>query len=239
VGISEFLKLVAKECSGSIELAIALIWFHAQQDHAVARSISSLAREIHSAGFPAQNVTRLAGQLSKDKRTTKTSNGFRIHAGHWDAVSEKLGPLLGAPEVKISDSVVEFGLFVRARGYTQKVVRQINASYDCGLYDCCAVMCRRLMETLIIEAYENKGEQARLKGTDGHYYMFSDLLAEIDKSNLLNIGRSSLQALKAFKKLGDLSAHNRRYNATKQDVDKVAGEMRIAAEELLHLADQT
>ena len=36
----------------------------------------------------------------------------------------------------------------------EKVLSQINGSYDCALFDCTAVMCRRLLETLIIEAYE-------------------------------------------------------------------------------------
>lgn len=94
------------------------------------------------------------------------------------------------------------------------------------------------METLIIEAYERNGEEPRLKGADGHYLMFGELLAEVEKNNILNVGRSSIQALRSFKKLGDLSAHNRRYNATKQDIEKVSADMRIASEELLNLAGQ-
>ena len=49
-------------------------------------------------------------------------------------------------------------LFDGTRGYIEKVVLQINASFDASLYDCCAVMCRRLLETLIIECYEANGQ---------------------------------------------------------------------------------
>jgi hypothetical protein len=45
------------------------------------------------------------------------------------------------------------------------VVEQINKSYDIELWDCCAVMCRRLLETLIIEVYEKLGRANEIKGT--------------------------------------------------------------------------
>jgi len=43
--------------------------------------------------------------------------------------------------------------------------------------------------------------------------------------------------LNAFKKLGDLSAHNRRFNADSDDIDRVRGKLRVAAEELLDIAN--
>ena len=43
--------------------------------------------------------------------------------------------------------------------------------------------------------------------------------------------------LNAFKKLGDLSAHNRRFNADADDIKRVRDDLRVAAEELLHLAN--
>ena len=41
------------------------------------------------------------------------------------------------------------------RGYIEKVSNQINGAYENGWYDACAVMLRRLIETLIIETFEH------------------------------------------------------------------------------------
>jgi hypothetical protein len=116
------------------------------------------------------------------------------------------------------------------------VVYQLNASGTFGLYDCCAVTCRRLFETLIIEVYEAAGRAVELKGADGNFKMFSGLLAQIETDPAFHLGRNAKRGLVAFKTLGDLSAHNRRFNAGQDDIDRVRDDLRVAAEELLHLA---
>ena len=45
----------------------------------------------------------------------------------------------------------------KAKDYIVNIVYQINGTYEYGWYDACAVMLRRLMESLIIEAYIDKG----------------------------------------------------------------------------------
>jgi hypothetical protein len=97
-------------------------------------------------------------------------------------------------------------------------------------------MCRRLLETLIIEAYEADGRANHLKGNDGYFMMFSSLLTVLEGDAKFHFGRSALQGLKDFKKLGDLSAHNRRFNATRHDLDRIRDGLRVAVEELVHLA---
>lgn len=69
----------------------------------------------------------------------------RLDSG-WDFVDpgfhalEKAGVKLDAPSaIEPSDSVLPRELFSGTRGYIEKVVRQINGSFDCGFYDCCAV----------------------------------------------------------------------------------------------------
>jgi hypothetical protein len=58
-------------------------------------------------------------------------------------------------------------------------------SYDAGLFDCCAVMCRRLLETLIIDFYEAVGRADELKGADNQFMMFGGLLSKIEKDAVL------------------------------------------------------
>jgi hypothetical protein len=130
-------------------------------------------------------------------------------------------------------------LVVGTRQYIERVVLQLNASYDAGLFDCCAVMCRRLLETLIIEVYEAVGRAEELKAGDSHFMMFAGLLTKLENDKNLNLGRNSMQGLRDFKTLGDLSAHNRRFNARLDDIDRVRAGLRVATEELLNLADLT
>ena len=97
-------------------------------------------------------------------------------------------------------------------------------------------MCRRLLETLIIEVYEAAGRADELKGGDDNFKMFAGLMAHIEADMTMNLGRSAKRGLAGIKALGDSSAHNRRFLARQNDIDRVRDDLRIAAEELLHLA---
>jgi hypothetical protein len=77
-----------------------------------------------------------------------------------------------------------------------------------------------------------------IKNHDSHYMMFSGLSDYIEKDNKINLGRNTIKGLKNFKILGDLSAHNRRFNARKNDIDQIKNDLRISCEELLHLSNQ-
>jgi len=206
--------------------------------------VSSIARILHhEAGYAEQNKTRLKNGLTKDKRTAKANGGeFRIRVGARDELDKQFGSIAQIKIAKVTNSVIPVELFQCTRGYIEKVVHQLNASYDCGLFDCTAVMCRRLLETLIIEAYEKIGRQATIKDSDDNYMMYSGLLSVVEndlKSSKLSLSRNSLKGLKDYKKLGDQSAHNRRFNARQDDIDRVRDGLRIASEELLHIAGLT
>ncbi|MBI4429507.1 MAG: hypothetical protein HY562_10355 [Ignavibacteriales bacterium] len=234
----EFLTVLRKLDINNTERGIALLWWHGLKDHSIGVPTKQLCLEIEQAGYAKQNVTRMAENLAKDPRTTKGTNGsFRIKITTRERLNQSYLQHLRQHPIEESDSILPTNLFTNTRGYIEKVVLQINASYDSGLYDCCTVMCRRLLETLIIEVYEAKGFADDLKGSDGHYKMFSGLLAQLEKEKRFNLSRNSLEGLKNFKRLGDESAHNRRFNARKEDIDRIRDGMRVAAEDLLHLAN--
>jgi hypothetical protein len=150
---------------------------------------------------------------------------------------EKAGINLDARQAAApSDSILPRELFSNTRGYIEKIVHQINGSYDYGFYDCCAVMCRRLGETLIIEIYESQGRAKEIKGPDDNFLMLSGLLGVLNKDRSINLGRNAKRGLESLKDLGDKSAHNRRFNARQPDIDGIKSDLRTAAEELLHLA---
>lgn len=60
------------------------------------------------------------------------------------------------------------------RGYLEKLAHQINGTYANAWYDACAVMIRRFVETLIIEAYEAHGIEANIKDGSGDFFFLRD-----------------------------------------------------------------
>jgi hypothetical protein len=235
---SDFLRALAGQSRSNSERAIALLWWHSLENSNAGKSASQLAKDLEAAGFGQQNATRLRASLEKDRRATKTRDGaFCVRATAREALDTEYLDLLQTRPIRRSNSIVPLELVVGTRLYIERVVLQLNASYDAGLFDCCAVMCRRLLETLIIEVYEAHNRADELKGGDGHFMMFSGLLGVIENDKAFNLGRNSVQGLRDFKKLGDLSAHNRRYNARSHDIDRVRDGLRVAVEELLNLGN--
>lgn len=122
------------------------------------------------------------------------------------------------------------------RGYIENIVAQINGAYDQGWYDCSAVMIRRLLEVLIIEVFEHNKKQEAIKDTSGNYFMFGDLVQKLLTQPDWNLNRTSKKILPKLKSIGDMSAHGRRYNTHKADIEPLCGELRVAVEELLYLS---
>jgi len=231
-----FLQALAGEKMTSNERAVALLWFHGLDSTDVNLKPAVLCKEIEYAGYARQNTSRITKALEADKRTTKGSNGtFRIRVDARPDLDVKYLSYVEQRPLPRSTSVLPADMFHDTRGYIEKVVAQINVSYDISLYDCCAVMCLRLLETLIIELYEAQGRANEIKDGDGHFLMFSGLLRYLESDRSITIGRNGIKGLKDFKLLGDLSAHNRRFLARRDDIDRIRDGMRVAAEELLHL----
>ncbi|QTN30896.1 DUF4145 domain-containing protein [Akkermansiaceae bacterium] len=122
------------------------------------------------------------------------------------------------------------------RGYIEKIANQINGCFEKGWFDGCAVMIRRLVETLIIECYESHGLQQNIKDQNGDYLFLRDLITSMLGETGWTIGRNCKQALPKLKDIGDRSAHSRRYTANKKDIEKIVDDLRVATQELLYLA---
>lgn len=134
-----------------------------------------------------------------------------------------------------SELIIPFSMVKDTRRYIEKVVHQINGSYEKGWYDCCAVMIRRLLETLIIECFEVYKIEDRIK-RDGQFLYLSELIAATQKEASWTLSRNTNKAFPKFKNIGDCSAHNRRYNAYRNDIDNIQHELRVTVEELLSIS---
>jgi len=135
-----------------------------------------------------------------------------------------------------NEFILPHAIVRKTRPYIEKIVFQINGCYEKGWFDGCAVMMRRLLETLIIECFEKHQIADRIKNPRGDFLFLADLIDKAVQETTWNLGRNTKHALPKLKSLGDLSAHSRRYVAHREDIDKLSGDFRIACQELIYLA---
>jgi len=136
----------------------------------------------------------------------------------------------------IGQPIIPFALIRGTRGYLERITHQINGTYSNGWYDSCAVMIRRLIETLIIESFENNNIAQVIKNQSGDFFYLSDLISKTLSQPSWNLSRNARQALPKLKDIGDKSAHSRRFNAVRNDIDKINSEIRVVVQELVYLA---
>jgi hypothetical protein len=155
------------------------------------------------------------------------------------ALQSELNASCGPPDEGFraaGQSVIPRALTRNTRGYIEKVANQANGSYDNGWYDACAVMIRRLLETLIIESFESHGLSDKIKTGQGDFLYLRDLIDKTLAEPSWNLGRNVKTALPRLKDIGDKSAHSRRFNAVRHDIDNIISEVRLVVQELVYLS---
>ncbi|HKP54980.1 MAG TPA: hypothetical protein VJ183_20285 [Chloroflexia bacterium] len=119
--------------------------------------------------------------------------------------------------------------------YVVRIAEQINSSYENGTFDACAVMMRRLIETLLLAAFEYHGLDAKIKDPTGEFFQLGPII-QLALAEKWNLSRNTKRALPTLKDLGDKSAHSRRFLAHRDDIDRVRDGFRTAVQELIAIA---
>ena len=203
---------------------------------AIENRLTKILTNINVDGEPAGFITLAEIMKSPTaKHSTKVNAAKQIalswRSQHLPALDGMTADLVPETEQVLPAAVVE-----NTRGYIERVVLQANGCYEHQWYDACAVMIRRLVETLIIHVYEHARRQSEIQDSTGNYKMLRDLVDKIVGDTSWNLGRETKAVLPLLKSLGDRSAHNRTYLAKKIDIDKVLPGLRVLADEFLHLA---
>jgi len=122
------------------------------------------------------------------------------------------------------------------RDYIVKIAKQANGCYQRGWYDACAVMLRRLIETLIIECFEQHGIAAKITDSKGNYFFLGGLITAFLAEGAWHIPRNMRNNLPKLKTIGDASAHSRYFVAKEGDVEKIAEPIRFTIQSLVYIA---
>lgn len=138
-------------------------------------------------------------------------------------------------EIVQNGTIIPTVLFEGLSSNFQRLCEQINSSYENNLYDCTAVMMRRLLEGLLVLSYQNLGIESEITTKDGVYHIVLDKIIKNAESNqILKLSSNVKKDLSLFKDLGNYSAHKIWYNCTKQDIEVHILKYRVIIEELLY-----
>jgi hypothetical protein len=236
--LDQFCQGLHKLGLSQVNQALSILWFHDEKTPNIIMAAGELSKIIHEAGLGNPNSTRPREVMRKSGKVIPFAAGFRLKTLSRAQIQEWLHPILGAnkPSVDQELGFLPHKVWEKTRGYIEKVCAQINGCFQFEFYDATSILVRRLVETLIIECYEHLNRAAEIKGGDGNYQMLKDLVNKATGAGGLTLGRDAQRALKDVKELGDQSAHNRRYNAVRADLEKVQSKVRVAVDEMINLA---
>ena len=230
----DFAQGLASLDMGHADRAVAFLWYYRVTQQYDERSPRELASDLHEEGFPKQNVSRLAESLRKTPYTVQGSRKgtYQIDIRKLPELDNLLAPLLKQTIVHVSDTILPAEIVAGSRHYLEKIVHQINGAYQYGFYDCCAVLCRRLMESLIIETYISQSRQAEIQNA-GVFLALEKLIARIRSDPKVTLSRNSPRTMDETKQLGDAAAHDRTYITQQIDLDEIKPRYRRLIQELL------
>ena len=175
-------------------------------------------------------------QLTTAKKLIVKKSLYRLERQVLDAFDLRYSSLIQQHKLDVRDEVIPTSITAATRPFIEAMARQINGSYQTEMFDCTAVMMRRLMESLLIECYVfSKTETAIKNGKD--FKMLADIVATTRSGLHVRLSRGSDKILDDVKDVGDRAAHHRHYTTKKQDIDGISARFRALLVELLNASN--
>ena len=234
----EFARKLADLNLSHVGRAVSLLWYYRQTQEFDERTASELANDLHDEGFPKPNITRLRQGLLRSRFTVRgqRKGSFQVDVRRLSELDAKYGDFLKITRVNVSDLIIPSEWVDGTRTYLERLAHQINGCYEYGFYDACAVLCRRLMESLIIEKYISEKRHHEIQN-NGVFFTLDQLINYIRVDKTLILGRNTPKTMLEVKQLGDTAAHDRVYITHQQDIDDVKARYRRMIRELLAVAN--
>lgn len=209
---SEFARAIAPLELTGVERAVAFLWFYRESQEFDERTASELAADLNEEGFPRPNTTRLQRELSASRYTIRGTRprSFQISLRRLDELQAKYGELADNTRVEVDDTVVPADWFAGTRPFFERMAFQINGTFQYGFYDACAVLCRRLMESLIIEIYIQARRAAEIRPNNA-FLMLDALVTKLKNDPAMTLSRNTPSTMDEVKSIGDTAAHDRNY----------------------------
>lgn len=147
---------------------------------------------------------------------------------HWDDVDDT--------KIEQEESILPSVIFKDLSPNIQSLCKQINASYEHNLYDCTAVIMRRLLEGLLVLSYQYNNIEVDITDKNGYHYMLDKIIKNAEQNSTLALSANTKKDMSLFKELGNYSAHKIWFNSTKKDIEPHIFKYRAIIEELIYKA---
>jgi hypothetical protein len=222
----------------AIDRARAILWFVGREDVNIGLQVGEICKIIESSGHPKQNESRLRSQLKKDKLISRVpgQKEWRLHPRGRKELDYIYGPLINTIRIDETPSILPDTLFKEINKiHIHSIIKQINVSYNIRSFDCCAVMVRRLMESLIIEVYIKYKKVSEIQ-SGGTFLMLESLIKKIINDKSILLSRDMSKSMMTLKKMGDTASHDRMYITTQTDIDEEKSVIRKTINELFILS---
>lgn len=237
--IEHFSKLAALTEKTELEKVEMLAYFLSENKEESEFTIGGISSFIFALGFAKPNQSRLKNKIIKSKAFVKgsTKTTHRLSVKRLEQLREAYPGISEAEEISSDDSILpEVLLQETKRPYLIKLAQQINACYENNLFDACSLMMRRLLEVLLIHAFENVGIDDDVKDAEGNYQNLKTLINKAISRPEVNISSDVKKDIDKFRELGNLSAHRVKYNCRRADIRTSKLEYRATIEELLYVS---
>lgn len=234
---AKFARRIADLPLTHVERAIAFLWYYTYSQEFDERTPSELASDLHEEGFPRPNVTRLRDELRRSRLVIRgfRSGAFQLDIRRKATLDEKYGALVNLKTTEVSGDLIDPGVVAGKRIYLERLVFQINGSYEYGFYDSAAVLLRRLMESLLVEIYIHQKRAGEIR-KDGAFLQLERLIGYVRNDQAITFSRNAPKTMIEVKQLGDTAAHDRVYITQKSDIDDLKARYRRLLQELLSLS---
>ena len=174
------------------------------------------ALKVH--GTEQMVVEDLKGETTRLMTNSGNWSTWTSNMKHWIEDIKKCGQEDNT-SVQQSGTILPDALYNGLQSNIQSLCKQINASYENHLFDCTAVIMRRLLESLLVLCYQNAGIEADIMDKSGIYHITLDkIIKNAEQNKTLSLSANTRREMALFKDLGNYSAHKIWYNCTQQDI---------------------
>ena len=218
---------------------LLLAFYELRSHETAAMTVAEVASKLAQLGFPRPNTSRLSAAIKRSRMFVSAGpQAFKIHPVTVETLVAEF-PEVGrkTEDVVHHDSVVAESLLHEKRAFISSLIRQINASYENNIFDGCAVLMRRLIEILLILAYQANHIESTIQDSDGAFKQLNSIIDDAKTNKTLAFSRNTKESLEKFRKLGNFSAHKIYYNAVRRSIEEEILDFRAVVEELLYKAN--
>ena len=199
--------------------------------------LSRYVKELENAGYTEESIIYdLKGETLDLCDSCSNWSQWRSRMYSWIEDIKKWNIEDATSVIEHHNTILPKEIFDGLQNNFQKLCKQINASYEHNLFDCTAVMMRRLLEGLLVVSFQNNGIDDEIIDKKGRNYTLDNMIKNAVQNETLKLSSNTKKYMSQFKELGNYSAHRIWFNTTKNDIEPNILRFRAIIEELIYKA---